>query len=101
MPRVALQAPNARVSAVVAEIGLAPGGDLKAAFADHVKKAAAIELAKSGHPPVPNIDSAKVGSSATDSDLHAHWKAMPHDAKRLEFFSKHEAAIRRASGLQY
>ena len=34
-------------SAVVAEIGLAPGGDLKAAFADHVKKAAAIELAKS------------------------------------------------------
>jgi len=75
-------------------------GDVKAEFAAHVKKAAALELAKAGHPPVVHIDSKAPGASASDAEIHAQWKAMTPGADRLAFFSKHEAAIRRASGLK-
>lgn len=75
--------------------------DVKADFAEHIKKAAAVELAKAGHPPVPMVPENKPDAGQTDKELAAAWKAMPHGTERLQFFAKHEAAIRRASGFKH
>jgi hypothetical protein len=53
-----------------------------AIFADHVKKAAALELAKTGHAPVAEVTPAALGKPAIDPSLHglarveAHFKAQ-------------------------
>ncbi len=73
---VGLNAKLESLKVAIADTGFAivEGADMKAAFADHVKKAAAVELAKAGHPPVAvvNVDQ----KTATQSEIYATWKAM-------------------------
>lgn len=96
----ALEAKFDLVKKAVAETGfdIENASDVKAAFADHVKKAAAIELAKVGHPPVAVIPAGS--ASATDAEIFAQLKAMQPGEERLAFYAKHEAAIRRAAGFK-
>lgn len=88
------------IEAAVASTGLNLAGveDAKAAFADHVKKAAAVELAKAGHPPVAVVNAGN--TPATQDDIFATYKAMPPGEERLAFYAKHETAIRRAAGFK-
>lgn len=74
--------------------------DIKTAFGEHVKKAAAVELAKAGHPPVPVISADSI-STKTDAEIFAEWRAFPSESsERIQFFQKHELAIRRALNLK-
>lgn len=94
------EAALAKLQEAVAATGWCCDGvdDVKTAFADHVKKAAAIELAKVGHPPVAVIPTG--AAAATDSEIFAQYKAMQTGEERLAFYAKHEAAIRRAAGFK-
>lgn len=97
----AVKAASVALGEAFESVGFKPtaGADVKAAFADHVKKAAALELAKAGHPPVKAVESS--GASPTDRDLLVQWRAIQNADERLKFFQVNEAAIMRASGIQH
>jgi chromosome segregation ATPase len=73
----AIQTKVASLESAFASTGLKLEGveDVKAAFADHVKKAAAVELAKAGHPPVAVVNVEQ--KTATQEEIFATYKAMP------------------------
>lgn len=66
--------------------------DFTAALDAHVKKAAALELAKAGHPPVKvPIDGAKVpAEGAARADHYAHMATLP-EKEQHAYFQKHLA----------
>ena len=70
--------------------------DLRAAFDAHLSLAVTRELAKTGVPPVPNAP-AEPAPTKTDAELAAEYAALPAGNERLAFFTKHEAALRRAA----
>jgi len=80
---------------------VAEGADAKAEFAEHVKKASALELAKAGHPPVAHVPTNAIGVTQSDQDLFAQYKAMKGgSAERDAFFASNRDAILRAAGMQ-
>lgn len=68
--------------------------DFKTAFSAHVSKQVTVELAKSGHPPV--VQGIDKDAAQSDEQIAAEYIAMSPGDARLAFFTKHEAAIRRA-----
>lgn len=71
--------------------------DIKAAWESHVAKATTVALAKTGHPPA-HIPASSDASAPilTDEQIAAEYSAMASGPSRLDFYSKHEAALRRA-----
>lgn len=72
----------------------ANAADFKTAFAAHVEKQTTLALAKTGHPPahVPAADTTNVAAK-TGKELLAEYRAMPSGKARLDFYTKHEAAL--------
>lgn len=77
--------------------GAATAEDFKTAFEAHVTKATTLALAKTGHPPahVPAVTEA-ITPAKTDAEIYAEYQKMDAGPVRLDFFSKHEAALKRA-----
>jgi hypothetical protein len=72
--------------------------DAKNAFAKHTKEAAALELAKAGHPPVRAIVARVEPAAATaDADHFKAYKAMPEGPEKKAYFAKHGEAIYRGA----
>lgn len=89
-------------AAVLASIGFVPSdeADVKAAFTDHVKKQAAVELAKAGHPPVKGIvteEGKPASAKLTDADHLAAYKAMQPGDEKAAYFRANGEAIWRAA----
>lgn len=78
----------------------AKADEAKAAFEKHVKQAAALELAKAGHPaPVAAVVRRPDTPAATSSDAqhYATYKAMPDGAEKRDYFRRHGEAIVRGA----
>ncbi|HEY1111124.1 MAG TPA: hypothetical protein VGE76_20880 [Opitutaceae bacterium] len=69
------------------------GVAFKSAFAGHVQKQVTLEVAKLGLPAAPNAP--KIEVAQTDAELAAEYEKLPRGSAKIEFFSKHEAALRR------
>jgi hypothetical protein len=77
--------------------GAAPdAAAFKTAFDAHVAKQTTLALAKTGHPPVVHVDAA-AEASLTDAEIAAQYVKLPAGSVRLDFFTKHEAALQRAA----
>jgi hypothetical protein len=70
--------------------------EFKQAFASHVEKQAAALLAKDGRPPVANA-APVFEATLSDDEIVAKYQAMPAGPERLEFHTKHSAALFRAN----
>lgn len=68
----------------------------KTAFNSHVSQQVTLALGKTGHPPVVHVDPT-VEASLTDAEIAAQYVKMSAGPARLEFFTKHEAALQRAA----
>jgi hypothetical protein len=99
--RDALTAQLAAFGQISTALGITLTADTKpeaiaAAFDQHVSLATTRELAKTGVPPVPNAP-AEPAPTKTDAELAAEYAALPLGNARIAFFTKHEAALRRAA----
>lgn len=84
------------LGAVLASIGYvaADGDDVKESFAAFIKKQAATELAKIGHPPVAQVDpAAHAVAQKTDKEHYLTYSAMPEGAEKTAYFRKHSQEI--------
>lgn len=80
------------LGAALASIGYvaADGDDVKQSFSDYVKKQAALELARVGHPPVAQVaPDAAPPAQKSDKEHYLAYAAMPEGAEKRAYFAKH------------
>lgn len=91
-----LTAANATTVSFLTEIGFVPvatatADEAKKAFAAHVSKAAALELAKTGHAPLATVTAEQLAAPSADASRADHYAFMAKlpEGEQQAYFKKH------------